>query len=143
MLGCLTLQSRDSWALARSVPVQLTLPHLDVAAIDRVISRARSGVVSTTAGAGEIEAVVLHAHAKGRVGAVLRPFSSNCSILYSPNCEQGEIIPEAVTFGDGKKKCPMVRSTSFARGGNPDWSASHSRPALEPQGPLQASSNEE
>ena len=62
----------------------LTLPHLDVAAVDRVIGSALSSAVSTAAGAGKIEAVcfhaaiaastfavVLHAHAKGRVLAVV------------------------------------------------------------------------
>src|SRR5262245_19835752 len=69
-------------------PLRLTLPHLDVATIYCIIGDARSGIVSTAASAGEVEAVrfhaftstfafsstfavVLHAHAKARVLAVV------------------------------------------------------------------------
>src|SRR5499433_1826470 len=69
-----------------STAVWLTvrLAHLDVAAVDRIIGDARSGAVTTAPRAGEVKAirfrtfspsstfaVVLHAHAKARVVAVV------------------------------------------------------------------------
>src|SRR5262245_56861194 len=68
-------------------PLWLTLPHLDVAVVDRIIGDARSGAVSTATSAGEVEAirfrdftsiafssavaVVLHSNAEGRLLAVI------------------------------------------------------------------------